>query len=95
VDPPGGCRGGQDGQGRDDGKATAYLLRPEFYRTVFSLARRGALKIVPIHEVSTFADGDKLDVPGHPQVVHAPGHTDGSAALFLEDRSVLLTATPW
>jgi len=45
--------------------------------------------------VSTFADGDKLDVPGHPQVVHAPGHTDGSAALFLEDRSVLLTATPW
>lgn len=77
--------------GKNDGKATAYLLRPEFYRTVFSLARRGALKIVPIHEVSTFADGDRLDVPGQPRVVHAPGHTEGSAALLLEDRRVLLT----
>ncbi len=77
--------------GKNDGKATAYLLRPEFYRTVFSLARRGALKIVPIHEVSTFADGERLDVPGQPRVVHAPGHTEGSAALLLEDRRVLLT----
>jgi len=73
--------------GKNDGKATAYLLRPEFYRTVFSLARRGALKIVPIHEVSTFADGERLDVPGQPRVVHAPGHTEGSAALLLEDRA--------
>lgn len=77
--------------GKNDGKATAYLLRLEFYRTVFSLARRGAMRIVPIQEVTTFADGMTLDVPGRPRVVHAPGHTEGSATLLLEDRHVLLT----
>jgi len=32
-----------------------------------------------------------LDVPGSPRVVHAPGHTGGSAAILLEDRGVLFT----
>lgn len=76
---------------KNDGKATSYLLRVEFYRTLFSLARRGATRMIPIQEVSTFADGETLDVPGRPRVVHAPGHTPGSAALLLESRRVLLT----
>jgi glyoxylase-like metal-dependent hydrolase (beta-lactamase superfamily II) len=76
--------------GKNDGKARSYLLRVEFYRTLFSLARRGATKIIPIREVSTFADGETLQVPGRPRVVHAPGHTVGSAALLLEGRRVLL-----
>jgi glyoxylase-like metal-dependent hydrolase (beta-lactamase superfamily II) len=41
--------------------------------------------------VSAFADGEVLDLPGRPRVVHAPGHTAGSAALLLTDRRVLLT----
>jgi glyoxylase-like metal-dependent hydrolase (beta-lactamase superfamily II) len=77
--------------GKNDGKARSYLLRPAFYRTLFSLLRRGAGRIIPIAEVSTFGDGEKLDVPGHPRAVHVPGHTPGTAALFLEDRRVLLT----
>jgi glyoxylase-like metal-dependent hydrolase (beta-lactamase superfamily II) len=76
---------------KNDGKATAYLLRVEFYRTLLSLARRGATKMIPIQEVSSFADGETLDVPGRPRVVHAPGHTPGSAAMLLEGRRVLLT----
>jgi glyoxylase-like metal-dependent hydrolase (beta-lactamase superfamily II) len=76
--------------GKNDGKATAYLLRVEFYRTVLSLARRGAMRLIPVREVSTFADGETLDVPGRPRVVHAPGHTPGCAALLLEGRRVLL-----
>jgi glyoxylase-like metal-dependent hydrolase (beta-lactamase superfamily II) len=68
-----------------------YLLRPEAYRTLFGLMRRKGLKIVPIHEVSTFDDGETLDVPGRPRVVHVPGHTDGSCAILLEGRSVLIT----
>jgi len=75
----------------NDGKARSYLLRAEFYRTLFSLARRGATRIVPVREVTTFADGETLDLPGRPRAVHAPGHTDGSAALLLEGRGVLLT----
>jgi glyoxylase-like metal-dependent hydrolase (beta-lactamase superfamily II) len=76
---------------RNDGKATSYLLRVEFYRTLLSLARRGATKMIPIQEVSTFGDGETLDLPGRPRAVHAPGHTPGSAALLLEGRRVLLT----
>ena len=77
--------------GKNDGKARSYLLRVEFYRTLFSLARRGATRLLPIVEVSTFADGESLQVPGRPRAVHAPGHTPGSAALLLEGRRVLLT----
>ena len=36
--------------------------------------------IVPIAEVSTFGDGETIDVPGRPRAVHAPGHTEGSAS---------------
>ena len=57
-----------------------YLLRLEAYRTLISLSRRGGSKIVPIVEVSTFVDGQTIDVPGRPRVVHTPGHTAGSSA---------------
>ena len=76
---------------KNDGKVRSYLLRAEFYRTTFSLLRRGASRIVPVKEVATFADGETLDLPGRPRGVHAPGHTLGSAALLLEGRRVLLT----
>jgi glyoxylase-like metal-dependent hydrolase (beta-lactamase superfamily II) len=76
---------------KTDGKVRSYLLRSEFYRTLFSLARRGATRIVPVREVGTFADGETLDLPGRPRAVHAPGHSPGSAALLLEGRRVLLT----
>jgi glyoxylase-like metal-dependent hydrolase (beta-lactamase superfamily II) len=76
---------------KNDGKARSYLLRVEFYRTLVSLARRGATKLIPVQEVSTFAEGETAEVPGRPRVVHAPGHTPGCSALLLEGRRVLLT----
>jgi glyoxylase-like metal-dependent hydrolase (beta-lactamase superfamily II) len=77
--------------GPRDGKTSAYLLHGAFWRTALVLGMRGATKIIPIQEVSGFSDGEVLDVPGSPRVVHAPGHTGGSAAILLEDRSVLFT----
>lgn len=77
--------------GKNDGSIASYLLRAEFYRTLFSLARRGATKMIPVKEVSSFADGESIDVPGHPRAGHAPGHTPGSAVLLLEQRRVLFT----
>jgi glyoxylase-like metal-dependent hydrolase (beta-lactamase superfamily II) len=77
--------------GDNDGKASRYLLRLEFYRTLLSLARRGATRVIPVREVSTFADGERLELPGRPRLLHAPGHTAGSAAVLLEGRRVLLT----
>ena len=43
----------------------------------------------PILEVGTFADGEVLDVPGRPRIVHVPGHSPGSAALRLERRDAV------
>jgi glyoxylase-like metal-dependent hydrolase (beta-lactamase superfamily II) len=63
--------------GKKDGKLTSYLLRPAFYRTALSLTRRGAAKMIPVKELSAFADGETIDVPGRPRAVHAPGHTAG------------------
>jgi glyoxylase-like metal-dependent hydrolase (beta-lactamase superfamily II) len=68
-----------------------YLLRLEAYRTLLTLSRAGGLKIVPVQVVTPYDDGQRLDVPGRPRVVHAPGHTNGSCALLLEDRSCLIT----
>jgi glyoxylase-like metal-dependent hydrolase (beta-lactamase superfamily II) len=54
----------------------------------FALAN-GLLRATPILEVATFADGETLDVPGAPHVIHVPGHSEGSAALHLPSRKML------
>ena len=77
--------------GPRDRKTSAYLLRGAFWRTALVLGMRGATKIIPVQEVSEFSDGEVLEVPGSPRVVHAPGHTGGSAAILLEDRRVLFS----
>src|SRR5262245_38248069 len=68
-----------------------YLLRWEAYRTLFGLLRKKGLKIVPVAEVSAFEDGETIDVPGRPRIVHAPGHTQGSCAVLFEGRRALVT----
>jgi glyoxylase-like metal-dependent hydrolase (beta-lactamase superfamily II) len=51
----------------------------------------GGAKYPTIADLTTFADGDVVDVPGSPRVIHAPGHTTGSSALHLEERRVLFS----
>jgi glyoxylase-like metal-dependent hydrolase (beta-lactamase superfamily II) len=51
--------------------------------------RRGYLGTKHLGAVETFDDGATLDVPGTPRVIHVPGHTAGSVAFHLPDRSVL------
>ena len=46
-------------------------------------ARRGGLRISPLTELVTFADGATLDLPGSPRVIHLPGHTPGSSAIHV------------
>jgi glyoxylase-like metal-dependent hydrolase (beta-lactamase superfamily II) len=76
---------------KNESGVARYLLRPEAYRTLFGLIRRKGLKVVPIRELSTFDDGETLDVPGHPRVVHTPGHTEGSCAIWFERQRALVT----
>ena len=53
-------------------------------------ARKGALRIKTLGEVSTFTVDGTLDVPGAPRVIHAPGHTPGCVALHFEEVDALL-----
>jgi glyoxylase-like metal-dependent hydrolase (beta-lactamase superfamily II) len=63
----------------------------EFVGTMRFFLARGLLRPKGVKELSAFDDGQVLAVPGAPRVVHVPGHTEGSCALFLEARGVVFT----
>ena len=44
-----------------------------------------------LSEVTTVRDGETLDVPGNPTVLHVPGHTPGSVAYYFPDRRLLFS----
>ena len=69
----------------------SYLRYLEAWRTLFGLLAHGGTRVVPIHVVSTFGDGQVLDLPGRPKVIHLPGHTQGMAALYSESLGALFT----
>ena len=71
------------------GSGTANRLGPLLGFLWWS-ARHGALRQLHLGEVATFGDGATLDVPGSPRVIHVPGHTPGSAALYFADRQALM-----
>jgi glyoxylase-like metal-dependent hydrolase (beta-lactamase superfamily II) len=54
-------------------------------------ARSGLLRVPRVQEVTTFADGAVVDVPGAPRVIHVPGHTLGSAALHFPGHDALFS----
>jgi glyoxylase-like metal-dependent hydrolase (beta-lactamase superfamily II) len=68
-----------------------FLWRPWYAFYLGSYVAKGVLRTPPVAKLDELADGEVLDVPGAPRVVHAPGHTAGSCALLLEDRSLLFS----
>lgn len=46
-------------------------------------ARQGGLRIPAAQHLQTMSDGDVLDVPGHPRIIHTPGHTPGSVSVHV------------
>jgi glyoxylase-like metal-dependent hydrolase (beta-lactamase superfamily II) len=74
---------------KNEKSMTAYLRYPHAYKLIGHLASAGGVP-KPVQEVTTFRDGDELDVPGKPRVVHTPGHTAGHVVFFLESRGVLV-----
>jgi len=75
---------------RYERNAVFYLNNLHVLRLVAALARAGTWRTPAIEELSTFTDGDELDLPGRPRVVYTPGHTFGHCALHLPDRDTLL-----
>jgi glyoxylase-like metal-dependent hydrolase (beta-lactamase superfamily II) len=76
--------------GKNERSLFPYLRHPMAWRLLAHLVRNGAAKPQRIADVATFRDGEELDVPGNPRVIHTPGHTDGSVALQLADERALI-----
>jgi glyoxylase-like metal-dependent hydrolase (beta-lactamase superfamily II) len=72
-----------------EGSALSILKHPRVFRFFGHMARNGALKPPHIDDPVAIADGDVLDVPGSPHVVHTPGHTPGHCALHFESHGAL------
>ena len=68
-----------------------YLWHPWYAVYMAHLLRNRVTRVPAVAQLDELADGEVIDVPGSPRVVHAPGHTAGSCALFLEDRSLLFS----
>ncbi len=59
---------------------------------IAALVRTRAFWPDGVQEVRTYADGEVLDVPGHPRVLFTPGHTEGHCALLLEGADAVISA---
>jgi len=69
-----------------------YLRYPHAWKLLAHLGTSGRPR--KVGEVRTFADGETLDVAGHPRVVHTPGHTTGHCALHFADGGVSRAGSP-
>lgn len=58
---------------------------PKLLRWAIHALKAGGKELVRVQELTTFVDGEILNVPGHPQAIHAPGHTSGNTAYLIED----------
>jgi glyoxylase-like metal-dependent hydrolase (beta-lactamase superfamily II) len=71
--------------GKRDGSMLPYLRHPFAWKMTAHLVRNGGAKIPPVKEVSTYSDGQTLDVPGRPVATLAAGHTAGHCVLKFGD----------
>ena len=67
------------------------VYRPAVLVNFLSMVASGVMKLEFPDRVRTFEDGDRLDLPGHPVVVHTPGHTEGHVMFHVPDRGLLFT----
>jgi glyoxylase-like metal-dependent hydrolase (beta-lactamase superfamily II) len=74
---------------RGAGSVLGDMWRPSALRFVAHLTRNGGMKVPRIEDLTTFAEGATLDVPGRPLVIGTPGHSHGHCSLLLADRGVL------
>jgi len=72
-----------------EGSALSALRHPGVWAFFVHMVRNGGLKPPKIDDAVAIADGEQLDVPGRPRVIHTPGHTDGHCALHFEHHDAL------
>ncbi len=62
---------------------TAFMLGTATAKGIFTLPH--------LTKTVSVKNGDVLDVPGHPQVLHTPGHTPGEIVLWMPEKKVLIS----
>ena len=67
------------------------LWKPATWKFLVALLKEGILKQPALETVETFSDGDVLDLPGRPQVVHTPGHTEGHSSFYFSGIEAVFT----
>jgi glyoxylase-like metal-dependent hydrolase (beta-lactamase superfamily II) len=72
-----------------EGSALSVLRHPRVFGFFLHMARNGALKPPHIADPAPIADGEQLDVPGRPRVIHTPGHTPGHCSYLFEGAGAL------
>jgi glyoxylase-like metal-dependent hydrolase (beta-lactamase superfamily II) len=65
-----------------------YAYYPAVIAFLAHVISHGALRPPPMPHARPITDGSVLEVPGHPQVTHVPGHTDGSCAFEFPEHQV-------
>jgi glyoxylase-like metal-dependent hydrolase (beta-lactamase superfamily II) len=81
------------GLARLKSKKTEQRLMPNLRHRAFRRHLGHALRSgVPrrLRESRPIRDGEVLGVPGHPRVVHIPGHSEGSCGFYLSDQRALI-----
>src|SRR5919201_4229547 len=72
---------------KNERSVVPYLRHGHAWKLIAHLSSGGFPK--PLADVRVFEDGETLDVPGHPRVVHTPGHTSGHVSFWVESRRAL------
>ena len=84
------CRPGA-GRGAEPGQGPRTVPTHRVRKLPASGARgTGGLRTTPVARSRRSATTRRSTVPGAPRVIHLPGHTPGSAALHVRERSALL-----
>ncbi len=52
---------------------------------------KGVFTLPHLRAVQPIKDGQRLEIPGRPQVIHTPGHTKGEIVLHLPERGALVS----
>ena len=75
---------------KTDGSLLPHLRRASTWRLFAHFMRNGATRPPKIEGASTVADGETLELPGHPRVIHTPGHTVGHVAYHFQSHGALM-----
>lgn len=67
------------------------LTHPRSWTVLSSMVRAGALRVPGVTPDHLVHGRTVLDLPGQPELVPAPGHTDGEIVVHLPDRGAVLT----